>query len=126
MVHLPPRFRWPKRNRLVAVAYCCTAWDGPGASLAELRARCLEFAGAHGLRIDAWATEVTPDVVESRYTSLLRYTIEFANDPETDTLLIAESNNLVLSCGSAAVIARALSPFDSKVVSVDMTCPAPA
>jgi hypothetical protein len=120
MVHLSvrPRSRTAQRGRLVTVAYCCTAWDVPGTGLDDLRDASREFAAAHGLRIDAWATEVTPDVVASRYTSLLRYTIEFANDPETDALLIAESPAMTCSRGSAAVIAKALSPDNAMILSL--------
>jgi hypothetical protein len=121
MVHWHPRLisRAPKRGRPVTVAYCCTPWDGPGASLAGLRESCLVFAAEHGLRIEAWATEVTPDVIVSRYTSLLRYTIEFANDPETDALLIAESGAMTVSAGSAEVIARTLSPVGANIIRLD-------
>jgi len=103
-------------RRLVATAYCCTAWDGPGASLAELREACRRFAGEHNLRIAAWATEVTPDDLDLRYTSLLCYAIDYANNPETDLLLIAESSTLVRSHGAAAFLAKTLSPEDSRII----------
>jgi hypothetical protein len=103
---------------LVATVYCCTAWDGPGAGLAELRETCRQFAAAHELRISAWAAEVTPDDLNLRYTSLLRYAIEYANEPETDLLLIAESSTLVRSHGAAAFLAKTLSPEDSRIVIV--------
>jgi hypothetical protein len=100
----------------VATAYCCTAVDEPGTGLDELRETCRRFADAHRMRISAWAAEVTPDDPELRYTSLLRYAIEYANDPETDLLLIAESNSLVRSHGAAGFLAKTLSPEDSRIV----------
>jgi hypothetical protein len=105
-------------QRLVATAYCCTAWDGPGTDLAELRETCRQFAESHELRISAWAAEVTPDDLSLRYTSLLHYAIEYANEPETDLLLIAESKTLVRSQGAAAFLAKSLSPEDSRIVIV--------
>lgn len=114
---------WRSRKRSTrvlraATAYCCTAWDGPGASLAELREGCRRFARGHGLLITAWAAEVAPDRVEHRYTELLRYTIEFASDPEVDALLIAESSTLVRSLGTAELLARTLSPEGSRILPV--------
>jgi hypothetical protein len=115
-MHLRLRKRENPPPRLVATAYCCTAADEPGAGLDELRENCRRFADTHRLRISAWATEVTPDDPELRYTSLLRYAIEYSNDPETDLLLIAESSSLVRSHGAAGFLAKTLSPEDSRIV----------
>jgi hypothetical protein len=103
---------------LVATAYCCTAWDGPGSSLEELRQTCRQFADENRLRISAWAAEVTPDDLNLRYTSLLRYAIDYANNPETDFLLIAESTTLVRSYGATAFLAKTLSPEDSRIITL--------
>jgi hypothetical protein len=102
----------------VATVYCCTALEGPGTSLEELRERCRSFARDHDLVISAWAAEVTPDDLDLRYTSLLRYAIDYANNPETDLLLIAESDTLTKSAGAAAFLAKTLSPLDSRIVVV--------
>jgi hypothetical protein len=116
MIHLRLRKREKSPPRLVATAYCCTAEDTPGAGLEELRESCRRFAELHRVRISAWAAEVTPDDPERRYTSLLRYAIEYANDPETDMLLIAESSSLVRSHGAAGFLAKTLSAEDSRIV----------
>jgi hypothetical protein len=115
-MHLRLRKREKTPSRLVATAYCCTAVDEPGASLDELRESCRRFADSHRLRISAWAAEVTPDDPDLRYTSLLRYAIEYANDPETDLLLIAESSSLVRSHGAAGFLAKTLSSEDSRII----------
>jgi hypothetical protein len=73
MIRLGLRKRKVTSTRLIATAYYCTAWDGPGTGLTELRESCREFAEAHRMRISAWAVEVTPDDPNLRYTSLLRY-----------------------------------------------------
>jgi hypothetical protein len=70
------------------------------------------------MRISAWAAEVTPDDLDLRYTSLLRYAIDYANDPESDLLLIAESPSLVRSYGAAAFLAKTLSPEDSRIITL--------
>ncbi|QWF80811.1 hypothetical protein [Amycolatopsis sp. CA-230715] len=122
---------WRSRKRSTpalraATAYCCTAWDGPGASLAELREGCRRFARGQGLLITAWAAEVAPDDIERRYTELLRYTIEFATDPEIDALLIAESSTLVRSYGTAELLAKTLSPEGSRIVPVGLSLAGPS
>ncbi|SDX22906.1 hypothetical protein SAMN05421504_102738 [Amycolatopsis xylanica] len=115
-------FGHPKLARLPsATAYCCTAASSSGEDLADLRASCRRFAFDHGLRITAWAAEATPDDLNERCTSLLRYAIEFANDPETDLLLIAESRTLIRSWGAAVFLARSLSPEDTKILQVPST-----
>jgi hypothetical protein len=116
MIRLRLRKRGNPPPRLVATAYCCTAVDMPGAGLDELRESCRRFADTHRVWISAWAAEVTPDDPERRYTSLLRYAIEYANDPETDLLLIAESSTLVRSHGAAGFLAKTLSTEDARIV----------
>jgi hypothetical protein len=106
------------KTRQMATVYCCTACEGPGTSLEELRESCRSFAREHDLVISAWAAEVTPDDLDLRYTSLLRYAIDYANNPETDLLLIAESATLARSAGAAAFLAKTLSPADSRIVVV--------
>jgi hypothetical protein len=106
------------KARQIATVYCCTACEGPGTSLEELRESCRSFAKEHDMVISAWAAEVTPDDLDLRYTSLLRYAIDYANNPETDLLLIAESGTLARSAGAAAFLAKALSPTDSRIVVV--------
>jgi hypothetical protein len=118
MIRLKIRKRKVTSTRLIATAYCCTASERPGTGLAELRESCLEFAEAHRLRISAWAAEVTPDDPNLRYTSLLRYAIDFSNEPESDLLLIAESSSLIRSQGAAAFLAKTLSPEDSRIIVV--------
>ncbi|MFD8493963.1 hypothetical protein [Amycolatopsis sp. NPDC059657] len=114
-------FGHPKLARLPsATAYCCTA-SSAAASLAELRDNCRRFALDHDLRITAWATEVIADDVAQRCTSLLRYAIEFATDPETDLLLIAESRTLIRSWGAAVFLAKSLSPADATILRVPST-----
>jgi hypothetical protein len=106
------------KARPTATVYCCTSCDAPGTSLAELRETCARFAAERGLRISAWAAEVAPDDLDLRYTSLLRYTIDFANNPETDVLIIAESSTMVRSSGAAAFLAKTLSPDDSRIIAL--------
>jgi hypothetical protein len=115
MIH-PRRHR--EKTKPVATVYCCTSSDAPGTSLAELRETCARYAGEHGLRISAWAAEVAPDDLDLRYTSLLRYAIDFANNPETDVLIIAESAAMVRSSGAAAFLAKTLSPADSRIIAL--------
>lgn len=115
----------PKLARLpAATAYCCTASGPHGEGLAELRSRCRRFAAEHGLHITAWAAEAIPDDLNERCTSLLRYAIEFANDPETDLLLIAESRTLIRSRGAAVFLAKTLSTADTKILLVPAPGPA--
>lgn len=90
-----------------AIAYCVTAWDGPGAGLAELYAACATYAAQHQLTIDTWLPEVVRDDPSMRVTPLLRSALHRLQ-PE-QVLLIAESNTLAAS-GSVVPAVQALHP----------------
>lgn len=79
------------------VAYCATAWDGPGAGLAELRRDCRDYAARHRLRIVAWATEVVPDDAAARQTETLTWALVEAR--YCAGMLVAESRTLPRTTG---------------------------
>lgn len=87
----------PLRTSMV-VAYCATAWDGPGAGLAELRRDSISYASRHGLRIVAWTSEVVPDDLGARHTPA--FACALAQAQTCDGLLIAESPTLVRTIGA--------------------------
>lgn len=103
------------------MAYCVTAWDGPGAGLAELRATVLHAAAAYGLRLTDVRAEVADDDADRRKTLLLARTIGVVHADAADILLIAESPTLLRSRGAAAQIARDAGLGGNRVITVATT-----
>ena len=101
---------WPHRpepTRMsvdTVIAYCATAWDGPGAGLAELHRDCVAYASHHGLRIVAWVSEVVADDPAARNTPALACAL--AQAQTCDGLLIAESSTLPRTAGPTAALCR--------------------
>ena len=99
-----------------AVGYCATAWDSPGAGLAELRSAVAEAAAAYGLRLtNVWA-EVVDD--EHRETPLLTEAIDTVRVDAADILLIAESPTLFRTHDAAAAIVRNAGVSGNRVITV--------
>lgn len=108
-----------ERPQWRALAYCGTAWDGPGGGLAELIAAVHQAAAAYGLRLGRVWAELVDDDVHRRATPLLAEAIDAVHDGGVDILLVAESPTLIRSRGVAASMAEAAGLTGNRVITVE-------